>query len=188
MILIAGVDEVGRGPLAGNVVAAAVILDPRKPIAGLNDSKKLSEKKRAGLYSIIMDQALSFSIARASAEEIDSINILQASLLAMTRAVDSLSIQPDKVLVDGNRLPKWRYLSEAIVQGDSLIAEISAASILAKVTRDAEMDALDLIYPGYGFAQHKGYPTKAHIAAIEKQGICAIHRRSFGPVKRFLGS
>lgn len=186
MVLLAGVDEVGRGPLAGDVVAAAVILDPQKPIAGLNDSKKLSEKKRDYLFELIRDQALCFAVARASAQEIDEINILQASLLAMHRAVAALKIQPDRVLVDGNRLPQWHYASEAIVQGDSLVAEISAASILAKVTRDRELEALDKVYPGYGFAQHKGYPTKAHIEAIARLGVSPIHRLSFGPVKQLL--
>lgn len=185
-LIIAGVDEAGRGPLAGDVVAAAVILDPSKPIDGLNDSKKLSEKKRLYLFEKIKNQARCYAVARASLSEIDELNILHASMLAMKRAVESLSVEPCKVLVDGNRLPKWRYTAEAIIQGDSLVAEISAASILAKVTRDADMEALDVIYPGYGLAQHKGYPTKAHIEAIGRLGVSAIHRLSFGPVKQWL--
>lgn len=185
-VVVAGVDEAGRGPLAGDVVAAAVILNPAKPIAGLDDSKKLSEKKRLYLFDKIRDQALCYSVARASAAEIDELNILQASLLAMKRAVETLSLQPDRVLVDGNRLPKWRYRAEAIVQGDSLVAQISAASILAKVTRDAEMKELDAKYPGYGFIQHKGYPTKLHMEALARLGVSAIHRLSFAPVKLWL--
>ncbi len=188
MQLIAGVDEAGRGPLAGDVVAAAVILDPSKPIAGLNDSKQLSEKKRDQLFPIIQAQALCFAIGRASPAEIDSLNILQASLLAMRRAVEALGLTPDKVLVDGNWLPQWPYAAEAIVQGDKLVAEISAASILAKVTRDADLLALDAQYPGYGFAQHKGYPTAAHLAALQQLGPCPVHRLTFGPVKRLLNS
>ncbi len=185
-MLIAGVDEVGRGPLAGDVVAAAVILDVSKPIAGLADSKALSEKKRETLFYEIQLNAACFCIARASAQEIDEINILQASLLAMRRAVDGLALRPDKVLVDGNRLPQWSYQAEAIIQGDSKIPAISAASILAKVTRDREMVALDAQFPGYGFAAHKGYPTKQHMAALQLLGACAIHRCSFGPVKMLL--
>ncbi|NVK11858.1 MAG: ribonuclease HII [Gammaproteobacteria bacterium] len=183
---IAGVDEVGRGPLVGDVVTSAVILDPNRPIEGLNDSKKLSEAKRIALYDEILEKALCVSVSRASPEEIDEINILQATLLAMKRAVDALSIPPTFVKVDGNKLPKWHYASEAVVQGDGLIAEISAASIVAKVTRDREMDALDKAYPDYGFKSHKGYPTKAHLAALEKLGPTPFHRRSFGPVKRLL--
>lgn len=182
--VIAGVDEVGRGPLAGDVVTAAVILCPQTPIEGLNDSKKLSHKKRELLAEEIKSKALAWSIARASVSEIDELNILQASLLAMHRAVDALSVKPDHVLVDGNKLPKWSYSSEAIVQGDGLIAEISAASILAKVTRDNEMVELDQLYPGYGFAGHKGYPTKVHMAALTKLGPCPIHRSSYAPVKQ----
>ncbi|WP_049721541.1 ribonuclease HII [Gilvimarinus polysaccharolyticus] len=184
--LAAGVDEVGRGPLAGDVVAAAVMLDPKRPIIGLNDSKKLTEKRRNDLFDIIKEQALSYCVARASVAEIDSINILQASLLAMRRAVEGLSVQPEHVLVDGNKIPAWRYSAEAVVKGDSRVAAISAASILAKVTRDAEMVAFDEMYPGYGFAGHKGYPTKVHMAALAKLGVCDIHRRSFAPVKRQL--
>lgn len=182
----AGVDEVGRGPLAGDVVAAAVILDPGNPIDGLNDSKKLTEKRRLYLFDLIKEQALSYCIARASVAEIDAINILQASLLAMQRAVDGLSVTPEHVWVDGNKIPRWEYSAEAVVKGDSRVAAISAASILAKVTRDAEMVAFDKIYPGYGFAGHKGYPTKVHMAALAKLGVSDIHRRSFAPVKQQL--
>ncbi|MCD9457585.1 ribonuclease HII [Marinibactrum halimedae] len=182
-MLGAGVDEVGRGPLAGDVVTAAVILDPKRPIEGLADSKKLTEKKRNYLFDQIQQEAMCFCIARASIEEIDQINILQASLLAMARAVEGLSIQPEHVWVDGNRLPKWHYASEAVVKGDARVPAIAAASILAKVTRDREMIEFDQIYPGYGFASHKGYPTKAHLAAIERLGVTPIHRLSYGPVK-----
>ena len=184
--LLAGVDEVGRGPLAGDVVTAAVILDPKNPIEGLVDSKKLTEKKREILFDIIQDRALSFAIARCSIDEIDEINILQASLLAMKRAVEALPIQPEYVAVDGNKIPDWHYPSEAVVKGDDRVEAISAASILAKVTRDREMVAMDADYPEYGFAKHKGYPTKVHVQAIEKHGICPEHRRSFGPVKKVL--
>ena len=184
--LVAGVDEVGRGPLAGAVVAAAVILDPDNPIDGLADSKKLTEKRRQALFPEIQEKALAWCVARASEAEIDQINILQASLLAMRRAVLGLQHAPDKVLVDGNRCPELRYPSEAIVKGDSKVAAISAASILAKVVRDNEMIAFDEVYPGYGFASHKGYPTAQHIAALEKLGVTPIHRRSFAPVKKFL--
>lgn len=182
---IAGVDEVGRGPLAGDVVAAAVILAPKIP-EGLADSKRLTERRREQLAEEIKTAALCWSLGRATAEEIDSINILQASLLAIRRAVEGLSIQPDHVLVDGNRLPDWPYSSEAIVGGDGSEPAISAASIIAKVTRDAEMVELDKRYPGYGLAGHKGYPTKAHIAAIVEKGVLPIHRKSFGPVARLL--
>ena len=181
--LAAGVDEVGRGPLAGDVVTAAVILDPKRPIEGLNDSKKLTDKKRDALFDIICEKALAWSIARASVKEIDQMNILQASLLAMKRAVETLTIQPEHVWVDGNKMPKWSYPAEAVVKGDSRVAAISAASILAKVTRDREMIAFDQQYPGYGFAQHKGYPTALHRDAIKKLGICPIHRSSYAPVK-----
>lgn len=180
--MVAGVDEVGRGPLAGDVVTAAVILDPARPIAGLGDSKALSEKKRDALFDEIMASALAVSIARASVAEIDRLNILQATMLAMTRAVEGLKIPPDHVLVDGNRLPKWKYAATAIVKGDSKIAAISAASIIAKVTRDREMAAADKRFPGYGFADHKGYGTPVHLAALLALGPCAIHRRSFRPV------
>lgn len=185
-LLIAGVDEVGRGPLAGDVVAAAVILDPAQPIIGLMDSKKLSEKKRVQLAIEIKTKALAWSIARASVAEIDELNILHASMLAMRRAVESLNIQPQHVLVDGNRLPKWHYSAEAIVKGDSKVSAISAASILAKVQRDGEMLLLDKQFPGYGLADHKGYPTARHLAAIETLGVVDIYRRSFGPVRRVL--
>jgi ribonuclease HII len=181
--IIAGVDEVGRGPLAGDVVAAAVVLDVRRPISGLADSKKLSEKQREKLFVEIQEKAASFAVARATVAEIDQLNILQASLLAMRRAVERLALQPDHVLVDGNRLPRWSYSSEAIVQGDASVAAISAASILAKVTRDREMMELDAVHPGYGFADHKGYPTQRHLAALQSLGPLPIHRRSFGPVR-----
>jgi ribonuclease HII len=183
-ILLAGCDEVGRGPLAGDVVAAAVILDPSKPIKGLDDSKKLNEKKRESLFVEIQEKATSWCIARASVDEIDKLNILQASLLAMTRAVEGLHIQPEHVLVDGNKLPKWKYVAEAVIKGDSRVAAISAASILAKVTRDREMIEWDKHYPGYGFAEHKGYPTAVHMSALEKLGITPLHRRSYSPVRK----
>ncbi len=182
-LFCAGCDEVGRGPLAGDVVAAAVILDPSNPIEGLDDSKKLTEKKREKLFVEIQQKSKSWCIARASVTEIDKLNILQASLLAMTRAVQGLHIQPEHVLVDGNKLPKWNYSAEAVVKGDSRVAAISAASILAKVTRDREMIELDKIYPGYGFADHKGYPTKIHMDALDKLGITSIHRTSYAPVR-----
>ena len=186
-IILAGSDEAGRGPLAGDVVAAAVILDPNKPIDGLNDSKKLSEKKRAALYEEIIEKAASYCIASASVEEIDTINILQASMLAMQRSIEGLGIQPTHVEVDGNRCPDIAYPCEAIVQGDGRVAEISAASILAKVTRDRQMIELDRQYPEYGFAQHKGYPTALHRERLEQFGATAEHRRSFAPVKKVLG-
>lgn len=181
--LLAGVDEVGRGPLAWDVVTAAVILNPENPVEGLNDSKKLTEKRREYLFEEIQLKAKSWCIARASVAEIDTLNILQASLLAMKRAVDGLSITPEYVLVDGNKLPKWNYASEAVVKGDSRVAAISAASILAKVTRDREMCALDSDYPGYGFAGHKGYPTKVHLEALDRLGVSPVHRVSYAPVK-----
>jgi len=184
--ILAGVDEVGRGPLAGDVVAAAVVLDERRPIQVLADSKKLSEKKREILFSEICEKAISYCVARANVEEIDQLNILHASMLAMKRAVEGLHLQPDHVLVDGNRLPKWRYSSEAIVQGDASVAAISAASILAKVTRDREMVILDDLYPGYGFAEHKGYPTAFHLAALQSLGPSPIHRRGYAPVRQLL--
>ena len=183
-VLLAGVDEVGRGPLAGDVVAAAVILDPTNPIDGLADSKKLSEKQREKLFVEIQAKSLSWSIARASVEEIDSINILQASLLAMHRAVSGLHLQPEHVLVDGNKLPRWNYSAEAVIGGDGRVQAIAAASIIAKVTRDREMVALDAQYPGYGLAGHKGYPTAAHVDALQRLGVTPIHRRSFGPVQK----
>ncbi|PEH55129.1 ribonuclease HII [Yersinia kristensenii] len=185
--LIAGVDEVGRGPLVGAVVTAAVILDPKRPIVGLADSKKLSEKRRLSLYDEIIDKALSWSLGRAEPEEIDHLNILHATMLAMQRAVAGLHIAPDYVLIDGNRCPKLAMPSLAVVKGDSRVAEISAASILAKVTRDREMTELDLQFPGYGFAQHKGYPTAVHLEKLAALGATEHHRRSFGPVKRVLG-
>ncbi|MGD9698869.1 ribonuclease HII [Acinetobacter sp.] len=184
---IAGVDEAGRGPLVGSVVAAAVILDPNNPIEGLNDSKKLSEKKREKLFVEIQKKALAWAIAEASHEEIDQINILQASLLAMRRAVEALHLQPEHVLVDGNKVPQGLTMScDAVVGGDALHAEISAASILAKVTRDREMVVLDRQYPHFGFAKHKGYPTKAHFEAIAEHGVIDQHRRSYAPVKNAL--
>lgn len=182
--LIAGVDEVGRGPLVGAVVTAAVILDPERPIAGLADSKKLSEKKRLLLAEEIKEKALAWSLGRAEAAEIDQLNILQATMLAMCRAVQGLHIQPDFVLIDGNRIPAaLNIAAQAVVKGDSLVAEISAASILAKVARDQEMLLLHQKYPQYGFDRHKGYPTKLHLEALEKYGILAEHRQSFAPVK-----
>jgi len=180
---VAGVDEVGRGPLAGAVVAAAVILDPENPIEGLADSKKLSEKKRDILFDAIKEKALAWATGRAEVEEIDKLNILHASLLAMQRAVEGLPIAPQYVLVDGNRCPELPCKSTAVVKGDDRVAVIAAASIIAKVTRDREMVALEIEYPGYGLAKHKGYPTKAHIAALREIGVSDIHRRSFGPVK-----
>ena len=181
--LIAGVDEVGRGPLAGAVVAAAVILDPAQPIAGLADSKKLSAKKREALSAEIRLKALAWSLGRAEVEEIDQLNILQATFLAMQRALEGLAIQPEHVLIDGNRCPRINYSMEAIVGGDALVPAISAASILAKVSRDAELVRLDQLYPAYGFAQHKGYPTPSHLNAIRQHGVLPIHRRSFQPIK-----
>lgn len=181
--LLAGVDEVGRGPLAGDVVTAAVILDPDNPIEGLNDSKKLTEKRREALFDEIQAKAKSWSIARATVAEIDQLNILQASLLAMKRAVQGLDVQPEHVLVDGNKIPRWDYSAEAVVKGDGRVAAIGAASILAKVTRDREMVSMDALYPGYGFAGHKGYPTRVHLEALDKLGVTSIHRTSFGPVR-----
>lgn len=181
---LAGVDEVGRGPLAGDVVAAAVILDPAQPIDGLADSKKLSEKKRELLFDLIRERALSFAVARASVAEIDQLNILHASLLAMRRAVEQLPLQPEYVLVDGNKKPDWSYPCDTVVKGDGRVKAIAAASILAKVTRDREMVALDRQYPGYGLAGHKGYPTKAHLQALETLGASPIHRQSFAPVRQ----
>ncbi|TEW51585.1 ribonuclease HII [Psychromonas algicola] len=185
---IAGVDEVGRGPLVGDVVTAAVILDPNNPIDGLTDSKKLSEKKLALLFDQINEKALAVSIGRCSPEEIDGLNILHATMLAMQRAVQGLPIQPNFVFIDGNRCPDLKMPSEAIVKGDLRVAEISAASIIAKVTRDREMVELDIRYPQYGFAKHKGYPTKAHFEAIQEYGVTAEYRKSFKPVKAILAS
>ena len=187
-MLVAGVDEAGRGPLVGSVVAAAVILDPNNPIHGLNDSKKLTEKKREKLFIEIQEKALAWAIAEATHQEIDELNILQASLLAMRRAVEALKTVPEHVLVDGNKVPKGLSMScDAVVGGDALHAEISAASILAKVTRDHEMVELDKLYPQFGFAKHKGYPTKAHFDAIAEHGVIDQHRRSYSPVKKALG-
>jgi len=183
---LAGVDEVGRGPLAGDVVAAAVILDPARPIPGLRDSKKLSPRRREELALLIMEQAQSWSVARASVAEIDELNILQASLLAMHRAVKALEPQPSYVLVDGNRLPRWDYPSEPVVKGDDRVPAIAAASILAKVQRDRELVELERQYPGYGFAAHKGYPTASHLEALRTLGVTPVHRRSFGPVRALL--
>jgi ribonuclease HII len=181
-LLIAGADEAGRGPLAGDVVAAAVILDADHPITGLDDSKQLSSSRRAKLMDAIVRHATAYAIARASVQEIDQFNILQASLLAMKRAVLALKPQPDYVYVDGNRCPLWQYQSKAVVGGDGRIQSIAAASILAKVTRDDDLQKLDRDYPGYGFARHKGYPTAAHLEALRTLGPSPVHRRSFRPV------
>lgn len=185
--LVAGVDEVGRGPLVGAVVTAAVILNPARPIIGLADSKKLSEKRRLALFDEIREKALAWSLGRAEPHEIDELNILHATMLAMQRAVAGLAIAPEYVLIDGNRCPKLPVPAMAVVKGDSRVAEISAASILAKVTRDAEMAELDLSFPQYGFAQHKGYPTAFHLERLAEHGATIHHRRSFAPVKRALG-
>tara|TARA_R110000764_G_scaffold218298_4_gene305735 strand:+ start:12920 stop:13522 length:603 start_codon:yes stop_codon:yes gene_type:complete len=184
--LIAGVDEVGRGPLCGAVVTAAVILDPSRPIAGLNDSKKLTEARREALFPLIQERALAWYIARAEVEEIDELNILHATMLAMQRAVAGLSVRPDLVLIDGNRCPALPMRSEAVIKGDSRVPAIAAASILAKVARDREMVALDRQYPGYGMARHKGYPTPVHLKALRDLGATPIHRRSFAPVRAVL--
>ncbi len=184
--LLAGVDEVGRGPLAGPVVAAAVILDPDNPITGLKDSKKISEKKRESLSVEIKEKALAWSLGRAEAEEIDDINILKASLLAMKRAVESLSIEPKLVAADGQYSPDVVYERIAITKGDNLVPAISAASILAKVARDNEMIGFEETYPGYGFSSHKGYPTKQHMESLKKLGVTEIHRRSFSPVAKLI--
>lgn len=182
----AGVDEAGRGPLAGPVAAAAVILDPTRPITGLRDSKQLSAAQRETLAAEIRAHALAWAVAWADHEEIDRLNILQASLLAMARAVAALTPQPARVLVDGNRRPAMPMPVTAVVKGDATVPAISAASILAKVERDAAMQRLDALYPGYGFAVHKGYPTAVHLAALERHGACAVHRKTFGPVQRCL--
>lgn len=184
--LLAGVDEVGRGPLAGDVVTAAVILDPARPIAGLADSKKLTEKRREKLFDEIVERSHCWFIARASVAEIDRYNIFQATLLAMRRAVDGLQVKPEFVAVDGNRLPVWDYPSQAVIGGDAKVDCISAAAILAKVTRDREMVDYHQHYPQYGFNGHKGYATKAHREALEQWGPCELHRRSFEPVKSML--
>ncbi len=184
--LVAGVDEVGRGPLAGPVVTAAVILDPARPISGLADSKALTEKRREILFDEIRAKALCWALGRAEVEEIDALNILQATLLAMRRAVLALDPAPRHALIDGNRCPDLPCSAEAIVKGDGTVPVISAASIIAKVSRDREMVALDADYPGYGLAGHKGYPTKAHMAALVELGVTPIHRKSFAPVRRLL--
>ena len=186
--VICGVDEAGRGPLFGDVVAAAVILDPNKPIAGLGDSKALTEKTRERLFDLIMENALSVSVGRASVAEIDDINILHASMLAMRRAVLGLSVTPDLALIDGNRCPELPCHSEAIIKGDAKEKCIGAASIIAKVTRDREMLEWHLQYPEYGLNKHKGYPTKAHMQALEAHGVSPQHRRTFGPVRRLIGT
>lgn len=186
--LIAGVDEVGRGPLVGAVVTAAVILDPANPIQGLADSKKLSEKRRLALFDEIKEKALCWCLGRAEPEEIDQLNILHATMLAMQRAVAGLSVTPDWVLIDGNRCPSLPMKSQAVVKGDSLVAEISAASIIAKVTRDDEMAKLDAVYPEYGFAKHKGYPTAYHLEKLGLLGATPHHRRSFAPVRNVLNT
>ena len=184
--LVVGVDEVGRGPLCGAVVTAAVILDPARPILGLNDSKKLTEARRELLFDEICEKALSWCIARAEVEEIDQLNILHATMLAMQRAVAGLHITPRLALIDGNRCPQLAVPSAAVVKGDSKVPAIAAASILAKVSRDREMQALDRQYPGYGIAGHKGYPTAVHLEALQRLGPTPVHRRSFGPVRRLL--
>lgn len=183
---VAGVDEAGRGPLAGDVVAAAVILDTNNPVPGLADSKKLTPRQRDNLFPLIQERALAFAIARASVAEIDEMNILQASLLAMSRAVKALGFMPDFVYVDGNRCPSWQYPSQSVIKGDSRVAAIAAASILAKVARDREMIKLDAEFPGYGLAQHKGYPTTVHMEALRKLGPAAIHRKTFRPVAELI--
>ena len=182
LVLIAGVDEAGRGPLAGPVVAAAVILDPHHPIAGLADSKALSAARRETLAVEIRKHARAHAVAQADVAEIDSLNILHATMLAMRRAVEALGVAPDEVLVDGNRCPDIVFRVRAIVKGDRDVAAISAASILAKTVRDALLVELDAVYPVYGFAQHKGYPTPEHLEALARHGPCAVHRRSFAPV------
>lgn len=181
--LVAGVDEVGRGPLCGAVVTAAVILDPARPILGLNDSKKLTEARREALFDEICEKALSFCIARAEVDEIDRLNILHATMLAMQRAVEGLHITPKLALIDGNRCPQLAVPAAPVVKGDGQVPAIAAASILAKVTRDREMSAFELIYPGYGIGGHKGYPTAVHLEALARLGPTPIHRRSFGPVR-----
>ncbi len=184
--LVAGVDEAGRGPLAGPVVAAAVILDDNVVIAGLGDSKTISEQRRYKLAAEIRQKSIAWATARVEHEEIDDLNILNASMLAMQRAVQGLSVYPHHVQVDGNRCPELACSVEAIVKGDALIPAIGAASILAKVTRDAHMVEMDKRYPGYGFARHKGYPTKQHTEALARLGICEIHRRSYAPVRLYI--
>lgn len=185
--LLAGVDEVGRGPLCGPVVAAAVMLDPQRPITGLRDSKKLTERKRLELDQLIKEQALAWCVARAEVAEIDQLNILHATMLAMQRAVAGLAIKPELALIDGNRCPKLSVPCQAVVKGDGRVPAIAAASILAKVARDSEMHELDRLYPGYGMAAHKGYPTKQHLQALQELGATPVHRRSFKPVQKVLG-
>ncbi len=190
LIWICGVDEAGRGPLVGAVVAGAVVLDPSNPISGLKDSKKLTPARRDFLYEQIMEKAKAWGVGQASPAEIDDINILQATMLAMRRAVEDLASRlgtwPDKALIDGNRCPELPIPSEAIIKGDAKEPAISAASIIAKVTRDRQMKILDALHPQYGFAQHMGYPTEAHFAALKEFGVCDEHRRSFSPVRKVL--
>lgn len=186
--LLAGVDEVGRGPLVGAVVTAAVILDPDKPIAGLADSKKLTAKRREALFEQIIENAAAWSLGRCEADEIDKLNIYQATMTAMARAVDGLPLKPEYVLVDGNRCPKWHWPSEPVIKGDTRVEAISAASILAKVTRDREMEELHVQYPDYGFDGHKGYPTPVHLEALSRLGATIHHRRSFRPVQEAIDS
>ena len=190
MIWVCGVDEAGRGPLVGAVVAGAVVLDPNNPIEGLKDSKKLSAARREFLYEQILEKAKAWGVGEASPAEIDEINILQATMLAMRRAIEDMTIRlgawPDKALIDGNRCPELPIAAEAIVKGDAKEPAISAASIIAKVTRDRQMMSLHERYPEYGFAQHMGYPTEAHFAALEQYGACDQHRRSFSPVRKVL--
>lgn len=183
---VAGVDEAGRGPLAGPVIAGAVILDPERPIEGLRDSKRLSASRRDALFDQIRERALAWAVGRAEVEEIDRINILQATMLAMQRAVEALEPFAEHALIDGNRCPELACTSQAIIRGDSKVAAISAASILAKVTRDREMLELDKRYPGYGLARHKGYPSKAHIEALASLGVTPVHRRSYAPVRKII--
>nr|VFJ70179.1 MAG: RNase HII [Candidatus Kentron sp. FW] len=185
-ILVAGVDEAGRGPLAGPVLTAAVILDPDVPITGIRDSKMLSPQRREELAASIRERSLAWAMGRAEVAEIDTLNILQATLLAMRRAVLSLPVAPIRVLVDGKQIPSLPFETQAIIQGDKTVPAIGAASILAKVERDAEMVALDRHYPKYGFARHKGYPTRAHLEALRRYGACPAHRRTFGPVRAVL--
>lgn len=185
--LVAGVDEVGRGPLAGPVIAAAVILDDTRPIEGLADSKTLSAKRREELSVLIKERSLCWALGRAEVEEIDRLNILQASLLAMRRAVMALTLPPELVMVDGNQAPELAFPVQTVIRGDATVPAISAASIVAKVVRDEEMCELDRRFPGYDFSRHKGYPTSMHIDALKKLGVCPIHRRSFAPVRQLLG-
>ena len=190
LIWVCGVDEAGRGPLVGAVVAGAVVLDPSNPIEGLRDSKKLTPARREFLYEQIMEKAKAWGVGQASPAEIDEINILQATMLAMRRAIEDLTMRlgawPDKALIDGNRCPELPISAEAIIKGDAKEPAISAASIIAKVTRDRQMQILDRLHPQYGFAQHMGYPTEAHFAALKEFGACAEHRRSFSPVRKVL--